>query len=111
MIDAAKSIRILIVAATVISWLTFPAHPPGLQQKGWGIWPPVEAHSKVNENAYKALDRIPTPQQEIGPLGNSAAFRTSEHREEIELRWWFRMKRIIFQHFVSQCCSSFSDTP
>jgi hypothetical protein len=65
MIDAAKSIRILIVAATVISWLTVPAYPQGFSKKGGGSGPPVEAHSKVDENVYKALDRIPMPQQEI----------------------------------------------
>ncbi len=69
MIGGTKAIRTLIVAATVISLLTLPAYPQGFSKRG-ASGPPVDAHPKVDEKAYKAaLERIPTPDKKYDPWG------------------------------------------
>jgi hypothetical protein len=69
MIGGAKSIRTLVAAATIISWLASPAYSQGLGKKGGGYrGPPVESRPKIDEKAYNAaLERIPTPKQPYDP--------------------------------------------
>jgi hypothetical protein len=71
MIGATEASKILIVAATVISALAFPAYSQNFGKKGGGYaGPPVENRPKVDEKAYKAaLDRIPTPARQFDPWG------------------------------------------
>jgi hypothetical protein len=71
MICGTKAIKTLVVAGTVISWLTLPAYPQGLGKKGGGYaGPPVDTHPKVDEKAYKsALDRIPDSKEKYDPWG------------------------------------------
>jgi hypothetical protein len=66
-----RTIKTLIVAATVISSLAVPAYSDPFSKGGRGAsGPPVEEHPKVDEKAYKAaLDRIPTPNQKYDPWG------------------------------------------
>jgi hypothetical protein len=70
MIGATKAAKTLIVAVSVVSWLTLPAYSQ-LGKKGGGYrGPPVEDHPKVDDKAYKAaLDRIPTPDKKYDPWG------------------------------------------
>jgi len=69
MVGVTKSIKALIAAATVISWLASPAYSQGLGKKGGGYrGPPTENHPKIDEKAYNAaLERIPTPKQPYDP--------------------------------------------
>jgi hypothetical protein len=71
MIGTTDVIKTLIVAATVISALTYPAYGQAFGKKGGGYaGPPVETHPKVDEKAYKAaLDRIPAPARQYDPWG------------------------------------------
>jgi hypothetical protein len=71
MIGRTKAIKTLVVAGTVISWLTLPAYPQSFGKKGGGYaGPPVDTHPKVDEKAYKAaLDRIPPPKEKYDPWG------------------------------------------
>jgi hypothetical protein len=71
MIDGTKAIKTLVVAGTMVSMLTLPAHSQGFGKKGGGYaGPPVDTHPKVDEKAYKAaLDRIPSPEEKYDPWG------------------------------------------
>jgi hypothetical protein len=70
MIGGAKTIKTLVVAGTMVSMLTLPAHSQGFSKKGGASGPPVDTHPKVDEKAYKAaLERIPTPNQKYDPWG------------------------------------------
>jgi hypothetical protein len=71
MIGAAKAIRILIIAAAVMSSMTLPAYSQHFTKGSGGrSGPPVENHPKVDEKAYKAaLERIPEPTQKYDPWG------------------------------------------
>ena len=73
MIGRTKAVKALVVAATVISWLTLPAYSQGLGKRpgsGGYSGPPVEKHPPVDEKAYKAaLERIPEPTQKYDPWG------------------------------------------
>jgi hypothetical protein len=73
MIGGTKAIKILITAATVISWLTLPAYSQAFAKRGGSAGydgPPVQKQAPVDEKAYKAaLERIPTPDQKYDPWG------------------------------------------
>jgi hypothetical protein len=71
MIGVTKAIKALIVAATVISWLTLPAYSQHFTKGSGGrSGPPVEKHPPVDEKAYNAaLDRIPEPTEKYDPWG------------------------------------------
>jgi hypothetical protein len=69
-IGASRAIKILVVAATVISSLIQPAYSQGIGHKGGGGPPPTENKPKIDEKAYKAaLERIPTPNKKYDPWG------------------------------------------
>jgi hypothetical protein len=73
MVCVMKSIKTLVAAAAIISWLASPAYSQGLGKRGGGYaGPPVENRPKIDEKAYNAaLQRIPTPKQPYDPWSNA----------------------------------------
>jgi hypothetical protein len=73
MIARTRAMTILAVTATIVSWLTVPAHSQNIGQRrsgGPSTPPPAEKHPPVDEKAYKAaLDRIPEPTRKYDPWG------------------------------------------
>jgi hypothetical protein len=64
-----QTTKVAIVAAAIISSLTFPVYSQGMK-KGSHAAPTADTRPKVDEKAYKAaLDRIPTPKQPYDPWG------------------------------------------
>ncbi len=72
MTGGARTIKIPIVVAAIISLATLPAYAQGMGRKGGSHAPPGEARPPIDEKAYKAaLDRIPTPKQGYDPWGQA----------------------------------------